>query len=186
MALPELTKTRISAEEFEQYVQLPENRDKKLEYHAGEIVEVVSNDRSSQVAARCLILLGAYVEANDLGWFTGADGGYIVHGERYIPNAAFISYARLPKPSGAAWNAIAPDLAIEVLSPTDHTADVLDKVSNYLIAEVTVWVIDPIRQTVTVFVPNLASRIFTINDTLDGGEVLPDFRLPVASIFKGL
>ncbi|MBE2183813.1 MAG: hypothetical protein IAE89_10340 [Anaerolineae bacterium] len=83
MALPELTRTRVSVETFEQIAQLPENRDKKLECHTGEVVEVVSNDRLSQLAARCLILLGVYVQAHHLGWFTGADGGHIINGERY-------------------------------------------------------------------------------------------------------
>ncbi|MBE2183814.1 MAG: Uma2 family endonuclease [Anaerolineae bacterium] len=73
-----------------------------------------------------------------------------------------------------------------MLSPTDHAADVLDKVSNYLTAKVTVWVIDPIKQTVRVFTSNAAPRLFTANSVLEGGEILLGFSLPVSSIFEGL
>ncbi|MEJ5197516.1 MAG: SdrD B-like domain-containing protein, partial [Anaerolineae bacterium] len=48
---------------------------------------------------------------------TGADGGYRVGDERYIPDVAFVSQSRQPAPSRDAYNAIAPDLAVEVLSP---------------------------------------------------------------------
>lgn len=186
MALPELTKTRMTVEAFERYAELPENRDKKLEYHAGEIIEVVSNDRSSQVAANIIILLGGYIKQQKLGRLTGADGGYMINGERYIPDVAFISASRQPKAIGQSWNHLAPDLAIEVLSPTDQATDVLDKVSNYLVAGVTIWVVDPIKQTVQVFAPNAAPRLLTSEETLEGGALLPGFSLSIASLFEDM
>src|SRR5579859_5077597 len=123
---------RISVEEFEKIAALPENADKRLEFLGEEIVEVVSNSDASEIAARILIRIGSHVEAHDLGRVTGANGGYKVSGEDYIANVGFISKARQPKRPHVAWNPQAPDLAVEVVSPTDSIRQIAIKVANYL------------------------------------------------------
>jgi Uma2 family endonuclease len=178
-----VARERLSADEFEHIASLPENRDKRLEFIGGEIVEVVSNSYSSEVAAEVLGEVRTYVKAKKLGRVTGADGGYIVSGERYIPDVAFISFARQPEPSHEAWNPNPPDLAVEVLSPTDDPASLRIKIVNYLRAGTTVWVVDPIRQQIEVYAPDQSPVTLTVEDTLDGGSVLPGFSLPVKSVF---
>jgi Uma2 family endonuclease len=80
---------------------------------------------------------------------------------------------------------LAPDLAVEVLSPTDRMGDALAKISMYLQAGVQiVWLVDPSSQTVTVFQPDAAPATLRTGDTLDGGSVLPGFSLPVAEMFS--
>src|SRR5262245_336856 len=115
---------RVSVEEFEKIAALPENQDKRLEYIGGEIVEVVSNSLSSQIAARVLIRIGNHVEANDLGYVTGADGGYRVSGEDYMPDVGFMSKAKHPKRPRDTWVPFAPDLAVEVTSPSDRKSEI--------------------------------------------------------------
>src|SRR5689334_18501838 len=88
-----------SVEEFERMAALPENAHKRLEYIGGEMVEVVSNNFASEIGARILIKIGSHVEAHDLGHITGADGGYRVSGEDYIPDVGFISKAKQPNSS---------------------------------------------------------------------------------------
>src|SRR5215813_15509320 len=90
------THVRVSVEEFEKIAALPENQDKRLEYIGGEIVEVVSNSDSSEIALRIGAEIRLYLKTNDLGRVTGADGGYRVSGEDYIPDVGFISKARQP------------------------------------------------------------------------------------------
>jgi hypothetical protein len=80
---------RITPEEFERFIMLAENTDKRFELIGGEIVEVVSNSYSSECAANILILLGGFVKAHKSGRVTGADGGYIVSGGQYIPKRLF-------------------------------------------------------------------------------------------------
>jgi Uma2 family endonuclease len=173
----------LTVEEFDALVFLPEHRDRHLEYIGGRIVEVVSNDISSETAANFMLAIGIFVKANQLGRLTGADGGYEVSGERYIPDVAFISKARQPYPTGKAYNPLAPDLAIEVLSPANDADDMRVKIVNYLRAGVTVWVANPERKQVQVFAPDTAPLVLGIDDVIDGGNVLPGFRLPVKDVF---
>lgn len=113
----------VPVEEFDRFVLLPENAERMFEYIGGEIVEAVSSNYSSEIGARFLIVIGMFVLSNDLGRVTGADGGYQVSGERYIPDVAFVSKAKQPEP---------PDLAVEVLLPTNDADDMRIKVVNYL------------------------------------------------------
>ncbi|HEX2907912.1 MAG TPA: Uma2 family endonuclease, partial [Phototrophicaceae bacterium] len=117
------------------------------------------------------------------GYVTGAEGGDVVFGERYIPDVAFVSRQRQPHPSRAAYNPISPDLAVEVLSPTDDPGDLRVKVVNYLLAETTVWVVNPDKQQVEIYAPSQSPRTIGPADRLEGGSVLPGFTLPVQDIF---
>lgn len=110
----------------------------------------------------------------------------MVSGERYIPDAAFISKTRQPTPSHDAYNPLAPDLAVEVVSPTDDPAAMRIKVVNYLRAGTTAWVVDPYKKHVEVYAPGQPVRIMGINDILDGGTLLPGFMLTVKDIFADL
>ncbi len=77
-----------------------------------------------------------------------------------------------------------PDLAAEVVSPSDRPKDVAAKAQTWLDAGVRlVWVVNPRQQTVTVYSAACQPRVLHSTDTLDGGEVLPGFTLAVAEIF---
>src|SRR3954466_10074227 len=92
-----VTQTRISVDEFDRIAALPENADKRLEFIGGEIIELVSDTYASELGIAMATEIRAYVKRNNLGRVTGADGGYIVYGERYIPDVGFISLARQPE-----------------------------------------------------------------------------------------
>ncbi|NWF69282.1 MAG: Uma2 family endonuclease [Chloroflexi bacterium] len=173
----------MTAEEFDQWVLLPENATRSFEFIGGEIVEMVSNNYSSMVAALILGELQGFTKGKNLGYLTGADGGYWVNGERYIPDAAFISKTRQPVPSRDAYNPNAPDLAVEVLSPSDDPHTTRLKVVNYLLAGTTLWLVDPERKIVEGYVPGAAPKTLGLDDTLDGGAHLPGFSLAVKDIF---
>jgi Uma2 family endonuclease len=175
----------MTQEEFYRFVMLPENRDRNFEYIAGEIVEVVSNNDSSEAAAMLIAYFGSYVVTNKLGRITGADGGYVINGEDYIPDAAFMSYKRQPvRPKQVAYNPVAPDLAIEVLSPGNKPADIAIKVANYMAAGTVLWLADPETKTIDVWIPGQPVKRLRVGDFIEGGDVLPGFRLAVADIFE--
>ncbi|MBI5961826.1 MAG: Uma2 family endonuclease [Chloroflexi bacterium] len=174
---------KTTIEQFESFVLRAENADKRLELIEGEIVEVVSNSYSSLVAAQILIEIGAYVKKRRLGYVTGADGGYRVGGEAYIPDVGFISHARQPVPSHEAYNSNAPDLAVEVLSPNDKPDDVRIKVIHYLAAGTTVWLVVPESKRVEVYTPGPRVKTLGVDGVIEGGEVLPGFTLAVKDIF---
>lgn len=173
----------MTVEEFDRFALLPANVQRRLEFHDGRIIELVSNNKASRIAARILSRVDLFVSSRGLGWTTGADGGYIVNGNRYIPDAAFVSKARQAEPPDVAYNPIAPTLAVEVISPSDDRSELDEKVANYLAAGTHVWVADPETQQIEVNTPGQPKVILTIDDSLDGGTILPDFMLPLKDIF---
>lgn len=90
-----------------------------------------------------------------------------------------------PRPSRRFWE-MAPDIVVEVVSPSDLTARIQRKVSEYLDAGCRlVWVVDPEARSVTVYRPRSSRRTLKGNDPLSGGDVLPDLQVSVADVLGG-
>jgi Uma2 family endonuclease len=172
-----------TTEEFEAFAFRPENRDRLFELIEGRIVEVVSNHRSSEIAMLIGALLLVFVRSKKLGRVTGADGGYTVAGDRYIPDIGYIAFERQPQSSNEAYNPNPPDLAIEVLSPTNDEHDMRIKVVNYLRAGTEVWIVDPRREQIERYRPGYAPRTYRGDDVLDGETLLPGFELSLREVF---
>ena len=104
------------------------------------------------------------------------------------PDVAFLSATRereLALVRERPFIAGAPDLAIEVLSTHDRAGEVFGKVSDYLAAGCrVVWVVDPVREEVTVFRSPFSPRVLSREELLDGEELLPGFSVRVAEIFE--
>jgi Uma2 family endonuclease len=102
-----------------------------------------------------------------------------------IPDVSFIAQARLPDgsvPEGFIPGA--PDLAVEIVSPGDRAEEVYGKVREYLDAGARlVWVVWPRHRAVTAYPPDGQSRELREDDELDGGAVLPGFRVRVGDLF---
>jgi Uma2 family endonuclease len=124
-----------------------------------------------------------FVKQHDLGRVTGADGGYWVSGERYIPDVAVVSKARQPQPSHEAYNPNPPDLAVEVWSPGNKEDEMAIKIANYLAAGTRVWLFRPLERQVVVFLPGQPAKRLGIDGVLEGGDLLPGFSLKVSDIF---
>jgi Uma2 family endonuclease len=174
---------RVTADEFEKISGLPENADKRLELINGEIVEVVSNQGSSRLGMKIGSRLQQFLDQHEIGYLTGADGGYHVGADRFIPDAGYISKIRQPIASDDTYNPLAPDLAVEVVSPSDDWKDLLNKVTAYLAAGTIVWVVLPDEKEIRVYAPGASVRKFDIDSTLDGGDLLPGFTLHVKDLF---
>ncbi|MBY0527496.1 MAG: Uma2 family endonuclease [Gemmataceae bacterium] len=105
------------------------------------------------------------------------------------PDGAYVSYQRWPKgrpipEDDNAWDVV-PNLAIEVVSPNDPAEDLLEKIEEYFRAGVEqVWVVYPRRRMVHVYDSLTQIRGLTRSDALEGGSVLPGFKLPLASLFQ--
>src|SRR5439155_20989115 len=111
---------RLTIAEFLTFCELPENAHKRFELINGVPVEMPpSSQRNTVLAIRIARLIGNHVDANDLGYVTGADGGYELgpHDTR-LPNVGFIAKARAGKLTGVTFP-VAPDLAVEVISPSE-------------------------------------------------------------------
>lgn len=100
----------------------------------------------------------------------------------YVPDLVYVSKDRLV--TGGRYLLTAPDLAIEILSPAQDMARLLDKIHFYIQNGVRlVWVIDPEAATVAVLTPGQESRTLSAGDVLDGGDVLPGFSVAVDDLF---
>ncbi len=99
------------------------------------------------------------------------------------PDLAFVQHARVPE-NPDTYPMLAPDLVIEVASPSQTGPSIEEKVSIYLSAGVRlIWAVDPTRRTVRVRRPDGTDRVLTDRDELDGEDVLPGFHLPVVKLF---
>jgi Uma2 family endonuclease len=184
MVLAELEMTRTHSVDFDEWVNTPENQQRHFELFDGEIIEkMVSGPESSRLSLLLLLQLGAYVYAKNLGQMTGADGGYQIGDNRFIPDGAFLSHEKWQAPVVAGYRAVAPDLVIESISPTDRTSDVINKVNAYVKAGTAVWLADERYQSVTVYAPNVNPKTYEKNQTLEGGALLPEFKLDLAIVF---
>ena len=182
MLLPVKT---LSAAEFDQFVQLPENAEKLFEYIGGEVTEVPSNPLASKISIVIASALFQFVTERQLGHVTGEAGGYLVSGERYAPDVAFISKARQESLATEGYNPTPPDLAVEVDLPSTYQSQrqLRIKVANYLAAGTEVWLILPEVRQAEVYAPNQPVRRLSEKDTLEGSGVLAGFSLPLMRLF---
>lgn len=174
-----------TVEEFWAFAELPENADRRLELEDGVIVEMgVSSPINTVTAMRIGHFLNGFVIPRNLGYVTGADGGFkLAHKRSRQPDVGFISKARLPQlPKRFD---MPPDLAVEVVSEDE---DIFKKAREYLAAGTKmVWAVYTDEKTVYTMILNedggLNAVPYRVGDVLDGGEVLPGFELPVKDIF---
>ena len=135
-------------------------------------------------------LLGGFVRTNRLGR-VAAEMLFKIHpggSPQRRPDVAFVSYSRWPRDrkvdSENGWDVV-PDLAIEVNSPSNTADEVLVKVREYFRAGVLrVWVVYPIVRQVHLFESMTKVTILGVGDDLEGGDLLPGFRLPLAELFE--
>jgi Uma2 family endonuclease len=104
------------------------------------------------------------------------------------PDISFVSHARWPfhrrVPNVAVWDMV-PDLAIEIVSPSNTADQVQAKIHDYFAAGVTrVWVVYPRQQEVYVYASPTQIQVLQLGQDLDGGELIPGFRLPLAALFE--
>lgn len=136
--------------------------------------------------------LWAYVEAHGLGdAFMDNVGYYLPIPGRdrdtvRAPDVSFVAAERLTEiPRG--FLRLAPDFAVEVLSPENTAAEMDARMADYFAAGTRLlWVIDPDRRTVAVHAPDAPARWLGEGDVLDAGDVVPGFSLPVAALFRRL
>src|SRR5215210_2636674 len=166
-----------------------EAREKRLcELVDGVLVEKPMGYYESRVAAELIILLGIYLRQHDLGVVAGEAGLLrLMPGLVRIPDVSFVSWGRMPDPQGPrpAIPTLAPDLAVEVLSESNTEAEMERKLREYFAAGTRlVWYIDREDRTARVYTAADQSTLLDESQTLDGGDVLPGFLLPLRELFE--
>jgi Uma2 family endonuclease len=163
--------------------------EKNYELMDGELVERNMSTLSSWVAGKLLHALSRHLEEDPRGWVFPADNGFLCFPDRpnrlIRPDVSFIARERLPRGLPVeGYLGIAPDLAVEVISPNDLVYEVDEKVLEYLGAGVPlVWVVHPVPRSVLVYRAGGPSSVLGGEEELSGEGVLPGFRCRVADLF---
>ncbi len=181
------TKTRLTAQDL---WRLGEG-DVRRELVDGEIIEMAPvGGMHGQLTGKIYRLLAEYVEQLSLGEVLVGDVGFILslpHDPERVraPDIAFVSTSNLPGgqlPAGFLHGA--PDLAVEVLSPTDNPLEIQQKVKDYLDAGARlVWVVAPLAKTVTVYRADGSARLVRDQEHLEGEDVLPGLIIALSEVF---
>jgi len=156
----------------------------------GQVVEKKMSARETEIASILVGMLTPYLRTNRLGKVVG-EMLFRINPEndlRRRPDVAFVSHARWPfnrrVPNVPVWDMV-PDLAIEVVSPSNSAFAVQRKVHDYFKAGVTrVWVVYPEQAEVYIYSTPQQVQVVGVGQELDGGDLLPGFRLPVAVLFE--
>lgn len=139
------------------------------------------------IVARLTSVLDEHVRTHGLGLVVAGDAGFKLASDPDTvrgADVAFVRRDRLPDPAPEAFAAFAPDLAVEILSPSDRPGDTLAKVADWLSGGTRlVWVIDPIRRVARIYHEDGTELVIGEGDALDGGGVIPGFSCPLESLF---
>lgn len=157
----------------------------------GTLVEKVMGAEESFVAIELSFMMKLWnAGAGDAGMLLGADGTLrIMPNLVRIPDLSFVAWDRLPdrKVPKKPVPALAPDLAVEVVSKGNTKAEMVRKIGEYFKAGVRlVWLVFPKTRTVRVYTSPKDVKVLTEADALTGGDVLPGFELPLKKLFEKL
>lgn len=168
-------------EEFKRFAEQPENADRVFELINGEIIEKMPGRTSnSQISTVLAFFVRLFCRERNLPCYTsGEAGAFQVEGDVLVPDFAF---KRTPM-SDDYPDPVAPEWAVEVISPTDKAGDIRRKRAVYLAAGILLWEIYPEDRTVDVYVPGQPVRTYGIEDMITVGELLPGFTLAIQEIF---
>ena len=174
----------VTADEF---LHMPEEDGWWTELEQGRVVrEPYPGAEHGQIVSDITARLHAHVRPNRLGVVFSGSGFKLQSKPDTVrgPDIAFVSTARIPAegvPKG--FLAVGPDIAVEIISPSNKSRDIMRKVLEYLTAgSRLVWVVDPESRTVTVYPGREHIRILEADDVLDGSPVLPGFKVRVGDL----
>ena len=187
MAVRDLT--LLSAADFDNFIA-DHVGDEIYEFVDGKVVQVPSNPWVSDIAGRILFFIRLYFHQRGLpGRIAGADGGFMVNGQRFAPDVAYVGPDKRFVDRG--YNPDPPDLAVEVVSDEDKRSELNDlaaKLPHYRAAGVTVWVILPRAQRAEIHAPDADPAQppdqLGPGDVLQVPDLLPGFSLPLREIFS--
>lgn len=179
---------KMTAEEFFEWIDRPENEGKRYELECGEVVEMPSPGEVHGFVCWLVIkLLTEYLTRHGSGYLLTNDTGLVVRRNPDTvrgPDVMCFLDAPVPRSMSRSWCQRVPILVVEIRSPSDRWGQMLRRVEQYLRhGSKLVWVIDPDDQLVTVFAAGELPRTLDETDELTGNGVLPDFRCRVTDLF---
>ena len=178
------TTTLVTVQEF---LQMPEPEGQKLELIGGEVVTMPSGQIPHEVVKKNLTrILVLWLARNPMAELFPETMYQLDGYNSLIPDLGVLFPGRISAGS-TGWIQAAPELAIEVVSPSETATRLENKIELYLAHQCkSVWVVFPEQRVVRIFSADGQSRKFEQNQTLEDPTVLPGFQTPVSSIFEGI
>ncbi len=163
----------------------PEN--KGCELIDGVLVDKAMGANESVLGLYLGRIIGNHVAQDDLGAILGTDGFfYLEGGQIRAPDVSFIPWSALPeeKIPERGHSHVEPAVFVEVLSPDNTAAEIDRKLREFFAAGAQLaWVINPRTKSARVYTSAKRFKELDVDGTLDGGKVLPGFKLPLAELF---
>jgi Uma2 family endonuclease len=154
----------------------------------GELVEMSPpNARHGRVVIRLGSRLETYADKHDLGEVYSEVGWIFEHDPDTIlgPDLSFVRKSRLKEVNEEGFARTYPDLAVEVLSPSNTAAEMVGKLEIYFRCGVSsVWIVEPKRQIAEIHRKGEPVRRLGLDDALEDPELLPGFSLPLRDLFR--
>ncbi len=172
----------------DELLAMPRDDGKRYELIRGVLVEkVTTGDSHALVVVMIATILNLFVGPRNLGGVRAGEPGYLLEvGPDTVraPDVAWIAPGRVPAGTRGYPN-LAPDLAVEVKSPSNSNPEMRRKAEMWLsFGSRMVWVADPDTTTITVYRPGVDPVELGEDNTIDGGDLLPEFTAPVWSLFR--
>lgn len=180
--------TRMTVDEYWEFVNRPENADRFFELRRGRVIELSHPTRTHGIVCTNIATeLNLYARGVRRGYVTSNDAGVVLEEEEGTvvgPDVAYYTDANRFADVHPKWGEVPPVLAVEVQSPNDKPNKVIAKVRDYLASGVrVVWLVDYEEQTVSVFRPNASPDVVPTTGELTGGTDIPGLRLRVSDFF---
>ena len=169
----------------EDLLKMPEDG-QKYELVDGEIVVSPTGYRHSKITIKIVHIIASFLDEHPIGEVCGSDLGiWLSNRNLRSPDVTYVRNEKVPKGKAARnFAEFVPDLAVEVLSPSDRPRFVRRKVEEFLENDVPiVWLVDPEAKTVTEFRPASEPKVHSIEDTIHAEPILPGFSCPVSRFF---
>jgi Uma2 family endonuclease len=178
----------LSAEEFFDWANRPENRDRRFELEEGEIVEMSRpGERHGVVCGNTTGLLWNYTRQVKKGYVCTNDTGLILKRDPDTvkgPDVSLYLESKRYEDLEIKYPEKLPDLIVEVMSPNDKVGKMMRRISNFLARGVPmVWLVDPDDKSVTIYRANHLPMVVEEPEELANLEELPGFRCQVAELF---
>ena len=178
------TKTLLTAAELE---QMPDDDSVQTELDEGELITMaLAWEGHGFLEMKIGSILWIHVSRKRLGRVYTGDTGFRLRDDTVrAPDVAFVRQERVEALTSKGFAKGAPDLAVEIFSPSDSVPQLMRKVKQYFACGChTVWIVYPDRKEIHLLEAAGGDRILGVGDTVEAPELLPGFSVPVAEFFE--
>jgi Uma2 family endonuclease len=178
------TKTLLTAAELE---QMPDDDSVQLELDEGELITMPpAGGQHGKCAVEIITILNNHFKAHRLGSVYTPDTGFRLNAQTVrAPDVAFVRQDRIAALHAVGYIQGAPDLAVEILSPSDTFRQLMRKVKQYFAAGThTVWIVYSDRKEVQILEATGTDRLLQGDDPIEAPELLPGFSVPIGEFFE--